>query len=221
MTRSEEQIKRAVIDRISSDSGVDSSNIGVYVHEGRVVLRGTVPNGPASDSAKADALRVAGVTEVDNQLEVRLPPEPPPTDEQLKSQIQDALSQSPSTHGSQLHVTVDKGVATITGSVDTLWLKTQVERIAGEVGGVSGVRNHAKVVPPETVPDSVIAKTILGALERSELIDDETVEVGVEEGVVTLSGSVASHSASRTAHNFALNTGGVKDLRNNLTVRSS
>jgi osmotically-inducible protein OsmY len=85
---------------------------------------------------------------------------------------------------------------------------------------VTAVRNHTEVVPSESVPDSAIAKAILDALERSEQIDDDAVDVRVEEGAVTLSGSVATDSASQIAHNFALNTVGVKDLRNNLVART-
>jgi osmotically-inducible protein OsmY len=221
MAHSEEHIKRSVVDRISSDAGVDCNNIGVYVHEGQVVLRGTVASSPASDSATANALQVAGVTEVDNQLEVRTPPqEAAPADEQLQSRIEAALWESPSTHRSQLQVTVTDKVATITGSVETLWMKIQGERIASEVSGVIGVRNDAQIVPPESMSDSAIARAILDALEQSRLIDDETVGVRVEGGVVTLLGSVASHSASLIAHNFALNTVGVMDLQNKLVVRN-
>lgn len=221
MTCTEEQIKKAIVDRISSDARIDASNIGVHVSEGRVVLRGTVASGSESDFAEASALRAAGVTAVENQLEVRAPEaEAAPTDEELESQIQAALSESPRTRDRRFRVTVRDGVATLAGTVDTLWLKAQVERIASEPSGVSGVENHLEVLPPEPVPDPTIAKAILDALKRSESIDAETVDVRVEEGVVTLSGSVSSNSASQIACNVAFNTVGVKDLQSNLAVRA-
>jgi hyperosmotically inducible protein len=136
----------------------------------------------------------------------------------LESQVRAALGDSPSTRRSQVQVTVNNGVATITGSVDTLWLKAQVQRVVLEVSGVTAARNHVKVIPPKPVPDSAIANAILDALKRSDSIDDKAVEVAVEGGTVTLSGSVASESASQIAYNFALNTVGVKELRNNLVV---
>lgn len=222
MPYTEEQIKKAIVDRISSDAEVDASDVGVYVTDGHVVLRGTVPSGRARDRVGDDALGVTAVRAVENRLEVRpLPEEPAPTDEELVGQIQAALSDSPSARGGQFQVTVNDGVATLAGSVDTLWLKVQVERVASQAAGVSAVRNHVEVVPSEAVPDSAIATAILDALERSETIDDETVDVGVEHGNVTLSGSVSSNSASQVACNTVINMVGVKSLQNNLVVRAS
>jgi osmotically-inducible protein OsmY len=222
MTSNEEQVKRAVVDRISSDSAVDASDIGVHVSDGHVVLRGTVPTGAASDSAEADALRVIGVTEVDNQLEVRPPvAEAAPTDGELESRIRAALSESRCTREGPFQVSVNSGVATLTGSVDTLWLKAQIERVASDLKGVTVVSNRLKVMPPDPVSDQEIAQAILDALERSDSINDETVDVRVEDGVVTLSGSAPSDSARRIAHNAAFNTIGVRDLRNKLVVRAS
>jgi osmotically-inducible protein OsmY len=222
MTYSEEQIKKAVVDRISSDVTVDASDIGVHVSDGNVVLCGTVPSDLAREIAADDALGVTGVKTVDNRLEIQPPPSKmAPTDEELVGQIQAALSALPNTRRGQFQVTVDNRVATLAGSVDALWLKVHGERIVSEVAGVSAVRNHVEVVPSEPVPDAVIATAILDALKGSESIDDETVNVRVEQGIVTLSGSVSSNSASQIACNDAINSVGVRDLRNNLEVKAS
>ena len=159
---------------------------------------------------------------MDNQLEIQPPPrEREPTNKELDDQIQAALSDFSGTRQGQIEVEVKNRVATVTGLVDTLWLKVQVERIVSEVGGVAAVRNDLDVLPPRPVSDQEIARAILDALERRESIDDEIVDVRVEQGDVTLSGSVSSNSASQIVCNAVINTVGVKDLRNNLAVRTS
>jgi len=220
MAHHQEQIKTAITSRIISDDRVDASDIGVHVNDGHVVLRGTVASSLERDIAADEALRVAGVESVDNQLELQPPTrEPEPTGQELENQVQVALSEFSGTREGQVQVEVTNRLATLTGSVDTLWLKIQVERVVSEVDGVTGVRNHLDVLPPSPVSDQEIAKTILRALKRSESIDDGTMDVTVEQGVVTLSGSVSSESASQIAANAAINTAGVKELRNRNLAR--
>jgi len=220
MAHNQEQIKSAITGRIISDNRVDASDIGVHVNDGHVVLSGTVPSSLERDIAADKALRVVGVESVDNQLEIQPPPrEPEPTDKELENQIQAALSEFPGTCEGQVQVEVKSRLATLAGSLDTLWLKVQVERVVSEVGGVSGVRNDLDVLPPRPVPDQEIAKAIRDALERSESIEGETIEVTVEKGVIILSGSVSNDSASQIAENAAINTVGGRNLRNRLVRR--
>jgi osmotically-inducible protein OsmY len=220
MARNKDQIKSAITDRIISDDRVDASDIGVHVDDKHVVLCGIVPSSLERDIATDVALRVAGVESVDNQLEVQPPREPEPTDKELETQVHVAVSKFPGTRAGQVRAEVENRVVTLTGSVDTLRLKVQVERVVSEVAGVTAVRNDLDVLPPSPVSDQEIAKAILDALERSESIDDETIDVTVEEGVVILSGCVSSDSASQIADNAAINTVGVKELRNHLVKRA-
>lgn len=221
MTRREEGLKKAIVDRICSDSRVDARDIGVYVSGGHVVLRGIVPSDLARDSAQADALQVAGVADVDNQLEVQQPTaEAASTDREIESQVRAALAESPSTGEGSLGVTFHDGIATLEGTVDGLWRKLQAERVAAEQAGVSSVRNLIEVLPSELASDSMTARAIRESLERIDSIHIQTVDVNVQDGVVFLSGSVSSESARQAAHNAALHMPGVRDLCDNLVVET-
>jgi hyperosmotically inducible protein len=55
MARTEEQIKRDVVDQLYWDNRVDASDVTVEVSNGTVTLRGTVPTYFASTAALNDA----------------------------------------------------------------------------------------------------------------------------------------------------------------------
>jgi len=84
-TRSSEDIKNEVVQRFNQDGRIadsivaalewsvpeDVGSIDVRVHEGEVVLSGTVSGLPAFRMAQTVAERTPGVTTVDNDLEIR------------------------------------------------------------------------------------------------------------------------------------------------------
>jgi len=55
-------------------------------------------------------------------------------------------------------------------------------------------------------------------VKRNSLVDAETVDVRVVNGVVTLSGSVPNLAARRAARDTAWRTPGVVDVRENLRI---
>ena len=56
--------------KLSTDIGVQSSELAVETHAGRVSLRGTAPDAAARDRAAQVAAAVQGVIAVDNQVTV-------------------------------------------------------------------------------------------------------------------------------------------------------
>ena len=68
------------------------------------------------------------------------------TDDDIQQHVEDALdSADPSVDGSRIGVTVDEGVVTLRGSVDTPSEKLTAERVAFQVRGVEAVINHLAV----------------------------------------------------------------------------
>jgi osmotically-inducible protein OsmY len=65
------------------------------------------------------------------------------TDDEIQQHVEDALDWAdPSVDGSRIGVTVDKGVVTIRGTVDTPPEKLTAERVAQRVRGVETVINQ-------------------------------------------------------------------------------
>lgn len=67
--------------------------------------------------------------------------------------------------------------------------------------------------------DGRIAESIIAALELSVPDDVGSIEVGVNQGEVTLSGAVSSLLAFRIAQRFAESTPGAVAVNNDLEIR--
>jgi osmotically-inducible protein OsmY len=66
--------------------------------------------------------------------------------------------------------------------------------------------------------DKDIAQDIESALERNQYVDAENVTVKVEDGKVTLTGTVSSYYARGTAYDAAAFTLGVLQVDNHIVV---
>lgn len=73
ITSNEELIKKSVINQLKQDESVRTDNIEVKVSGGQVIMEGTVASYSGKISASEDAVRVLGVTDVENNLRVKYP----------------------------------------------------------------------------------------------------------------------------------------------------
>lgn len=71
--RSDEAIEKELRTSLAEDSWVDENRMDLSVESGVVTLRGTVDSVTAKRSAGDDAWDVAGVLDVNNELEVSPP----------------------------------------------------------------------------------------------------------------------------------------------------
>ena len=111
------------------------------------------------------------------------------------------------------------GRVTLRGSVDTLWKKIRIEELTLGLNGVLGITNELAVVPTERYVDKAIAEDIEAALDRNVNIDVDLIELKVENGKVTLSGTVGSLPDFRAAQKIAENTPGMLMVDNELIIR--
>ena len=96
MSRSNQQIKSAIIDQLKWDSRVDITNIDLEVSGGIVRLKGFVPSNRMREIVEMDALEVEGVTDLVNELEIQYDSTAVlPADEQVKDNIEKMFSWDP------------------------------------------------------------------------------------------------------------------------------
>jgi len=219
MSISEEKIKKDIVDQLYWDSRVDASKVEVEVDESRVKLKGKVPNYSTKRAASADAWAINGVQEVDNFIDVEYPPSVSvPTDEEIKADIETSLELNLSLNAKDIDVSVTAGIVTLEGSVDAYWKKSRAESIASGVSGVLDIINKLTIVPSKNFIDKEIAEDIIGSISRNFNVNAEKVDVKVQNGDVTLSGSVADWTAYRAAMDAAEFTAGVVDIDDNLII---
>ena len=90
--------------------------------------------------------------------------------------------------------------------------------VAANVVGVEEVRTNLVVDPTFERTDRDIRRDIVTSLQVNALVDEEDLEVFVEDGVVTLDGTVGSWIEREEAYEAAIRTNGVVEVRSDLVI---
>lgn len=111
-----------------------------------------------------------------------------PKDVDIKAAIEKALSADPMTVGTA--VSVEKGVATISGVCKDEMCKTSCEKIVSGIKGVKSVVNNCTIVPAVdavvNATDEILTKGLADALK-----DNPTVKSAIADGKIVLTGEIA------------------------------
>jgi len=221
------------------DPRLNVTNVEVSVDFGVATLRGVVDNLAAKRAAEADAYNTIGVWNVTNLIKVR--PVTVPTDVELTKRIEAAFRRDPYLELSLVKVKVRHGIVTLSGVVDTVAERSQAAAVANRIRGVIDVRNSLVAMPaterellnppdlkynlpppvlalPLGARDQQLQKAVEYQLKWNSLLDATEVHVAVDNGVVTLTGTVGSWVESGAAEDSALKVGASKVI-NNLKVR--
>ena len=139
-------------------------------------------------------------------------------DDEIRESVSLALKSDEALESSQITVTVEDGVVTLTGGVDSYPKKRHAESLARNVDGVESVVNRLEVVLPigDQRADEEIARAALLALQLSVR---DRIKVSVDGGWVTLDGTVDSHEQRELAARAVGNLIGVRGLTNLIEVR--
>ncbi len=200
----DEMITDAVMGELVTDPGVEAYAIDVSTDDGVVTLSGTVDNVLAKDRATRVAETVKGVRAVVNTVTVR---ETGRSDEALMTDVENALLTDPVAEEWEVDVSVDDGTVTLAGIVDS-WQEKQVAgRVAKGVRGVMEVVNDISIDYDTERPDAALEQEIEAALRWDVLVDDALIDVTVDDGVATLTGTVGSVSERTEAISDAWVTG--------------
>lgn len=219
MIRTDEQIKKDVVDELYWDYRVDASEVKVEVENGQITLTGTVPTYTARNAATSDAWAIAGVKGVTNLLAILFPPTfDVPSDDEIKRRAEMRLAWNAEIYSVDIDISVIGGLVRLEGTVDAYWKHWKAEQLVADLKGVTGVENHLAIVPSESCVDQEIGQEIESAMERSTYIYAEDVTVSVDHGNVVLTGSVPTYYARERAFEIAANTVGVVNVENNIAA---
>lgn len=146
-------------------------------------------------------------------------------DAALLTSVKSALAADPVTEAGEINVDVNRGVVKLAGFVDTSQEKSKAGDIARNVDGVQSVKNDIAVKKENSSTGEVIDDSILTGKVKAALIADSTtkahqINVETKGGVVQLSGFVDDAAAKSAATNVAKSVTGVKDVKNELSVKS-
>lgn len=221
MIRTDEDIKKDIVDQLYWDSRVNAADIKVDVLNGRVTLSGSVPTLTARLNTLDDTWMISGVNNIIDRLEIIHPREfIVPIDSEIRENIENALHWNVDIYSDDISVFVEGGVATLKGTVDAYWKKWKADDLASSVKGVVSVVNELAIVSTDKRLDQDIAADIGSALERNPIVDSEDVIVKVENGKVILTGVVPTWRVWTEAGNIARFTFGIVEVENNLKVET-
>jgi len=142
------------------------------------------------------------------------------TDKQLQRDVLDELQYEPCVDASKIGVIAHNGIVTLTGTVASYAEQNAATHTAERVGGVKAVANETKVELPSAHhrDDADIAQVVLNAFKWHVWIPQDTIKVSVEQGWVTLQGTVNSKFQRTSAEEAVRCLTGVKGVVNLIAV---
>jgi len=143
------------------------------------------------------------------------------TDKQLQQDVLDELVWEPSVDAAEIGVSVENGVVILNGAVKSLAEKWMAERVAQYVAGVRAVTDELTVKLPgdSRHDDPEIAQAAITALDWNTSIPRNRIKVLVENGWVTLDGTVEFHFQKNAAESAIRNLKGVKGISNMISIK--
>jgi len=217
ISKTDPQIQQDVLRELRWDRRVAETEVGVTVREGIVALSGTVDSFAKKLAAREAAHRVAGVLDVADDVEVKLPGVFTRTDADLARAVRNALEWDVFIPDTKIRSTVANGWVTLDGTVDSLLDRDDAERAVRRLHGVRGVIDNIAVNAPKVDP-ARIRKSIEETLERRADREADRIDVRVIDGRVTLEGRVHSFPEKEAILGTVRNAPGVQAVNDNLRI---
>jgi osmotically-inducible protein OsmY len=214
--RTDAQIEKEVKEELAWESRVNGAYIEVQVQQGVVTLSGSIDSLSRKHDSEVAAIRVHGVTDVINNLEVKIPEATKRNDAEIERAILNAIIWNSSIDESKIRVKVKNGWVTLEGEVPWEYQKSRAKNLAADKHGVTGITNLIKVVPNSPPQDA--KERIKAALKRNHYIDSTKVNVKIAGNKVILSGEVRNIEEKNAVEYAAWSAPGITDVDNRLVV---
>ena len=143
------------------------------------------------------------------------------SDRDLKEDVMEALDFEPSIDANDIGVAVERGIVTLSGHVATYSQRVAAERVVTHVKGVRGIAEQIEVRPIGThqTADDEIARRAADLLMWNTSVPKDSVKVKVDEGFVTLLGTVEWNYQRNAAKTAVSGMMGVKSVYNKIEIR--
>lgn len=214
------EIQKNVIDELRQEIYIKSSDIGVSVKNGIVTLTGFVDSYSKKRLIESIVFRIEGVRVIADEIVVRFDTDQKITDTEIAQAILNALKRQNGISMEKIKVKIDEGWVTITGEVDWEIEKLNVSKTVESILGIKGVNNLIAINPRAKMNIMKIKRNITAAFNQNTSIDANNIVVSGIRNTVILRGLVRSNKEKQEAEKIALNSEGVLNVDNRLSVVS-
>jgi osmotically-inducible protein OsmY len=143
------------------------------------------------------------------------------TDAELQRDVSDELRWDPQTRDTEIAVAVKDGVVTLAGFVNSWAQKYWAQRVAERVSGLHAIADELQVKLPGSSQktDTELAHAVTNALRDDVLVPAEKIKARVDDGWVTLEGTVDWQFEREAAERAVRRLVGVKSVTNLIALR--
>lgn len=145
------------------------------------------------------------------------------TDAEIKNDVLAELKWQPNINETDIGVVVDKGVVTLTGTVDSYTKKRAAENAVKSIKGVRAIAEDIEVKYGDAYKksDQEIAKAGADALKWNYSVPEDKIQIKVENGWVYLTGEVEWSFQKDAAKKAVQDLLGVTYVSNNIVLKQS
>jgi len=142
------------------------------------------------------------------------------TDRQIQQDVLNELSADPAVNAEHIGVSVNNGIVTLSGHVDSFFEKWKTEKAAQRVIGVQGltVQIEVTISSDRQRSDEDIARSAQIVLSLNAAMPQNAIKVMVENGWVTLSGKLAWNYQREIANRVVANLVGVRGISDQIEL---
>lgn len=143
----------------------------------------------------------------------------------IAAKLKASLAQDPITDAIDIDIEVDRDQVQLNGFVGSEKARQRAEQLARQTKGVKSVTNNLQVdggerSTGEYIDDKTLLTKVKAALAGDDIAKAATVDVEVNRGVVSLGGHLNTQRQVDAAVSAARDVEGVRNVVNNLEVRS-
>lgn len=144
-------------------------------------------------------------------------------DKKLRQHVTEELEFEPSIDATDIGVAVQDGVVTLTGHVASYVEKLAAERATWRVKGVKAIAQQIKVRLPtdKKTNDDEIAQRAIAVLAWTASVPADAVKVRVEDGFITLTGTVGWNYQRQLMEKAVRKLSGVRGVVNDIDIAPS
>jgi len=143
------------------------------------------------------------------------------SDNEIERHVKEELQWDPDLDAIDIAVSVKQGVVTLVGFVKSWSDKYEAEAAAQRVSGVRGIANDLEVRLPgdNERPDPDIVRDAVAAINNQIPLSANNIRVIVENGLLTLEGSVEWNHQKNAAESAVRRLKGVRGVLNSIIIK--